>query len=107
MVQADLASFTGANAQVVGVSTDSIYCHRAFQASLGGLDIPLMADRWPYAEMAKSYQLFPASRHEVPFVADRAAVVVDKMGKIAWVKTYGIDELPNKAEILAEVRKLG
>lgn len=52
--QGDLAKFAGANTQVMGVSTDTIFSHQAFQQALGGLSYPLLADRWPYAETAGS-----------------------------------------------------
>src|SRR5215831_17674599 len=55
VMQASLPKFAEANAQIVGVTTDSIFAHRAFQKSLGGLSFPLASDRWPYAETAKAY----------------------------------------------------
>lgn len=102
-----MAGFAGANAQVVGVSTDTIFCHQAFQKELGGLSFPLLADRWPYAETAKAYGIFPPTRHTVPFINDRAVFIVDKNGKIAWSKVYELKWVPDKSEILQEVRKLG
>ena len=91
----------------MGVSTDTIFCHKAFQEELGGLSFPLAADRWPYAETAKAYGIFPPTRHQVPFINDRAVFIVDKNGKIAWSKIYELKELPDKSEILEAVRKLG
>ena len=94
------------NAQVVGVSTDSIFSHKAFQKSLGGLTFPLAADRWPYAETAEAYGLFPAAKHQLGGINDRAAFIVDTKGKIAWSKIYEIKEAPNITDILAELKKL-
>jgi alkyl hydroperoxide reductase subunit AhpC len=90
----------------VGVSTDTVFCHQAFQKELGGLSFPLAADRWPYAETARAYGIFPPTRHAVPFINDRAVFIVDKQGKIAWSKVYELKEVPDKSEILQEVRKL-
>jgi peroxiredoxin Q/BCP len=42
-MQNDLARFAQLNAQVLGVSADSLETHRAFAAELG-LDFPLIAD---------------------------------------------------------------
>jgi peroxiredoxin len=91
----------------VGVSTDSVFSHRAFQKNLGGLSFPLLADRWPYAETAKAYGIFPPAKHGIPFVNDRAVFIVDGNGKIAWAKVYELKELPDNQEILRELAKLG
>ena len=101
-----MARFADFNAQVLGVSTDSVPCHVAFQESLGGLTYPLAADRWPYAEVAKAYDVFPAAQAPHLGINERAVFVVDKIGTIAWTKVYDIDEQPDNAEILEALRKL-
>ena len=90
----------------MGVSTDSVFSHQAFQKELGGLRFPLASDRWPYGETAKAYGIFPPSRHPIPFVNDRAVFVVDKEGKIAWSKVYELGEQPDNAEILDALSKV-
>ena len=104
--QADLARFAALNAQVVGISTDSVPCHVAYQESLGGLTYPLASDNWPYAQTASAYGVFPAV--EVPHLGinERAIFIVGTDGKIAWVKVYALDEQPDNAEILEALRKL-
>ena len=104
--QADLAKFTGYNAQVVGVNTDTVFSHIAFQKSLGGLKFPLATDRWPYAKTAEAYGIFPPNKHQVPFINDRAVFIVDKNGKIAWAKIYELRQQPDNAEILEALKKL-
>ena len=105
-IQADLARFADLNAQVVGVCTDTVFCHIAFQKHLGGLKYPLATDRWPYGKTAADYGVFPATRHQVPFINDRAVFIVDKNGKIAWVKIYELRERPSNREILEALKKL-
>jgi len=90
----------------VGVNTDTIFSHKAFQKSLGGLKFPLATDRWPYAKTAEAYGVFPASKHEFGGVNDRAVFIVDKHGKIAWSKIYELGQRPHNGEILAELKKL-
>jgi peroxiredoxin len=90
----------------VGVNTDSVFSHIAFQKSLGGLAFPLASDRWPYAATAKAYGVFPPSKHKIAFVNDRAVFVVDKKGKIAWSKVYELKQAPDNAEILDALRKI-
>jgi peroxiredoxin len=94
------------HAQVVGVSTDSVFSHIAFQKQLGGLKFPLAVDRWPYAETAADYEVFPPTKHQIPFINDRAVFIIDKSGKIAWAKIYELREQPENSEILAELKKL-
>jgi len=106
VMQANLAQFTGLNAQVVGINTDTIFTHKAFQKSLGGLSFPLASDRWPYAEAATAYGIFPAVKHQFGGVNDRAVFVLDKEGKIAWSKVYELRQLPEVNEILTAVRPL-
>jgi peroxiredoxin len=106
VMQASLPRFAEANAEVVGVATDSIFAHRAFQKSLGGLSFPLASDRWPYAETAKSYGIFPASKHQFGGTNDRAVFVVDQHGKVRWAKVYELGELPDVGEILRAVQNI-
>ena len=94
------------NAQVLGVSTDTVFSHIAFQKQLGGLKFPLGADRWPYAETAAAYGVFPPTKHQIPFINDRAVFIVDTAGKIAWSKIYELREQPENSEILAELKRL-
>ena len=101
LIQEDLAKFTAANAEVVGLSTDTVFSHSAFQKSLGGLSFPLATDRWPYAEIAKSYGIFPPTKHKLPFWNDRAIFIIDTQGKVAWSKIYEIGHVPDIEEVLA------
>ena len=106
LIQSDLAKFKSANAEVVGFSTDTVFSHAAFQKSLGGLSFPLATDRWPYAEVAKAYGIFPPTKHTAPFWNDRAIFIVDKNGLIAWSKVYQIGHVPDVNEVLEALRKL-
>jgi peroxiredoxin len=104
--QADFAKFAGYNAQVVGISTDSVPCHIAFQKSLGDLTFPLASDKWPHGEVAKAYGIFPATAAPQLGINERAVFVVDKEGKIAWAKVYDLEEQPDIAEVLDALREI-
>ncbi len=106
LIQSDIAKFKAANAEVVGLSTDTVFSHKAFQKSLGGLTFPLATDRWPYGDVAKAYGIFPPTQHQLPFWNDRAIFIVDKEGKLAWSKVYEIGQVPDIGEVLAELAKL-
>lgn len=90
----------------MGVNTDSVPSHAAYQKRLGGLTFPLASDRWPYASTAQAYGIFPATKHAVPFLNDRAVFIADKNGKIAWSRIYELKQVPDVKEILNELRKL-
>lgn len=90
----------------MGVSTDTVFSHVAFQKSLGGLKFPLATDRWPYAQTAEAYGVFPPTRHQIPFINDRAVFIVDKNGTIAWSKVYELRQLPDNAEMLEALKEL-
>lgn len=90
----------------MGVNTDTVFSHIAFQKSLGGLSYPLAADRWPYAKTAETYGIFPATKHPLSYVNDRAVFIVNKNGEIAWVKVHELKEQPKNAEILEVLRGL-
>lgn len=102
----DLSRFVAANAQVVGINTDTVFSHIAYQKSVGGLAFPLATDRWPYGATAASYGIFPPTMHTVPFINDRAVFIVDKNGNIAWSKILELKQAPDNSEILKTLRAL-
>ena len=101
-----MTQFAEYDAEVVGISTDSVPAQTAFQEKLGGLSFPLGSDRWPYAKTGEAYGVFPATQHKFPAFNDRAIFVVDKQGKIAWRRIYPAAEKPDVDEVLAELKKL-
>ncbi|MCB0035285.1 MAG: redoxin domain-containing protein [Anaerolineales bacterium] len=57
-MQANLGRFEELNAQVLGISVDSVFAHQAFAEKLGGLDYPLLADFHPKGAVTKEYGLW-------------------------------------------------
>jgi peroxiredoxin len=104
--QADLAKFAALDAQVVGISMDSLFCHIAWQEKeVGKLSYPLLSDFYPHGAVSQLYGVLRTGP-PVPGICERAIFVVDKQGKIAWVKVYELGEQPPNEEVLAELRKL-
>ncbi len=66
-------------AQLVGISVDSAFCHRAFRAHIG-ISIPLLADFHPKGEVAKAYGVWA----EDYGVSGRALVMVGPEGTVEW-----------------------
>jgi alkyl hydroperoxide reductase subunit AhpC len=98
--EARIKDFDAAGAQVVGISTDSIYSHEAWAKSLGGISYPLLGDI--HREVVKRYGIHWPELN----ACYRATFVIDKQGTIRFVERYGKGELPDPARILGEVKKL-
>jgi len=103
---ADLAKFAELDAQVVGIGPDTHYSHRAWQAKeIGWLRYPLASDFYPHGEVASKYGVLREGP-PLPGISERAIFVVDKEGRIAWVKVYELSEQPPNEEVLEVLRKL-
>jgi peroxiredoxin len=74
--------------ELVGISVDSFFAHKAFQEKLG-FDTTLLSDFEPKGEVARAY----GSYVEKMGFANRTLVLVDGDGTVAW--TY---ESPNPGE---------
>ena len=67
------------NAELVGISVDGVFCHKAFQEKLG-TSIPLLADFHPKGAVAEAYGAMIAERGH----ANRSLVLIDTDGTVAW-----------------------
>jgi peroxiredoxin len=104
--QADLSKFAGYDAQVVGISIDSVFCHIAWQEKeIGKLDYPLLSDFHPHGGIAKLYGVFREGP-PLPGISERAVFVVDKQGKIAFSKIYELGEQPPNQEVFDVLKNL-
>jgi peroxiredoxin len=65
--------------ELVGISVDSPYAHKAFQEKLG-IDTTLLSDFEPKGEVAKAY----GSYIDGAGIANRTLVLVDEDGTVAW-----------------------
>lgn len=65
--------------ELVGISIDHVYAHKAFQEKLG-IDTTLLADFEPKGEVSRAY----GSYLDGPGIANRTLVLVDEDGKVAW-----------------------
>lgn len=74
--------------ELIGISVDGFFAHKAFQEKLG-FDTTLLSDFEPKGEVARAY----GSYLDGPGFANRTLVLVDEDGQVAW--TY---ESPNPGE---------
>src|SRR5512136_3020342 len=90
------ANFSSLNSVAVGISVDSVPCKKAWAESLGIVDTSLLADFWPHGGVA---QLYGILREKEGF-SERANILVDEQGKIAFSRIYELKQLPDIKEIL-------
>jgi alkyl hydroperoxide reductase subunit AhpC len=103
---ADLEKFAGYDAQVVGISVDSVFSHIEWQKrDIGLLRYPLCSDFWPHGEVARQFGVLREGP-PVPGINERAVFVVDKQGKIAFSKVYDLGQSPPNGEVLEALRIL-
>jgi peroxiredoxin len=90
-----LDRFTALDTVVFGISLDADPSKRAWAESLGGIHFDLLSDFLPQGAVAKAYGAL--SSFGLP---ERAIFVVDKKGKVAWAKKYGMDDQPDLDELI-------
>jgi alkyl hydroperoxide reductase subunit AhpC len=104
--QAELEKFAGLDAQVVGISIDSVYSHIAWQRKeIGWMDYPLASDFYPHGDVAKKYDIF-REKPPIPGINERAVFVVDKEGMIQFSKVYDLGQQPDNEEVFEVLRRL-
>ena len=78
-IRDELPTLGGDDVQVLAVSIDSVFAHRAF-GEKEGYEFPLLSDFWPHGEVAKSYGIF----NEDAGLAKRGTYIIDKDGVVRW-----------------------
>jgi len=96
-----LKYFNKYDAQIFGVSVDSVWCHLAFQENRK-LHFPLLADFEPKGAVSKAYGVYDEDLGE----SKRALFVIDKEGKIAWSYLSPIAVNPGADGILDALEQL-
>ena len=100
--EADLDRFRQYDAQVLGISVDSVPCNTAWAKSLGGLSYDLLSDFEPKGEVARAFDAYRAEQG----ISERALFIVDKEGKIAYKDIHDISDQPDNEDLFEVLRKL-
>lgn len=100
--EADLERFKGYDAQVLGISVDSVPCNAAWAKSMGNLSFDLLSDFHPKGEVAKKYGAY----RENNGITERALFIVDKAGKIAYIDIHDISDQPDNEDLFDVLKKL-
>ncbi|MGO8949732.1 MAG: redoxin domain-containing protein [Ktedonobacterales bacterium] len=99
--EADLERFTGLDTQVLGISMDATHSLREFGQKLG-ITYPLLSDFYPQGAVTDRYGV----RHAAG-MPERALIVIDKNGKVAWIHIHRpTSEAPDNEELFEVLRKL-
>jgi len=92
----DMRSFDTLDAEVLGVSVDSVWSHKAYAEKMG-IKYSLLADFHPRGAMSEKYGVYLPEKG----ITGRSIIIVDKSGKVAWVKNYDIPVVPDLKEVAA------
>jgi mycoredoxin-dependent peroxiredoxin len=92
----DMKAFETLDAEVLGVSVDSVWSHKAFAEKMG-IRYSLLADFHPKGAMSEKYGVYLGDKG----ITGRAIAIVNKAGKVAWFKNYDIPVVPDVKEVAA------
>jgi peroxiredoxin len=90
----DMRNFDTLDAEVLGVSVDSVWSHKAYADKMG-IKYSLLADFHPKGAMSEKYGVYLGDKG----ITGRAIIIIDKKGKVAWVKNYDIPVVPDVKEV--------
>jgi peroxiredoxin len=96
-----LPEFQRHEAEVVGISVDGVWCHRAY-AEARHLRFPLLADFEPKGAVSRAYNAY---RHPDGF-SERALFVLDRDGIIRWSYLSPVNVNPGADGVLAALETL-
>lgn len=101
-IEVNYDNLTKLNTVPAGISIDAGPTKKAWADDMKLKQLKILSDFWPNGEVAKSYGLF----RERYGTTNRANVIVDAQGKVAWVKVYEILYLPDINEVIETLKKL-
>lgn len=93
----DLPQIQSADAVILGISVDSVWCHKAFREARG-ITYDLLSDM--KREVVQKYDLYLPEAN----IGRRATVVIGRDGKVSYFKEQPLREGRNDAEIIAALQ---
>ena len=90
----EMKAFETLDAEVLGVSVDSVWSHKAYAEKMG-IKYSLLADFHPKGAMSEKYGMYMADKG----ITGRSIIIIDKGGKVAWIKNYDIPVVPDVKEV--------
>ena len=102
LYQEVLPEFRKFNAELIGISVDSVWCHLAF-AKDRNLHFPLLSDFEPKGAVARSYHVYRTKEG----TSERALFVIDADGIVRWSYISPVGVNPGADGILHALEGLG
>jgi peroxiredoxin len=93
------------NAEIVGITVDSIMNTTAWERAIGPFDFPLCSDFWPHGEVSERYGVLRKSGAGAGS-SDRVVLIVDRGGSVAFRKTYAREQVPPVEEVLTVLEQI-
>jgi alkyl hydroperoxide reductase subunit AhpC len=103
--QAQRPRVLASSAEIVAITVDSIMNTTAWERAIGPFDFPLCSDFWPHGEVSARYGVLRKSGVGAGS-SERAVVIVDRGGNVAFRRTYALDQVAPVEEILPVLEKL-
>ncbi len=97
----EMKAFETLDAEVLGVSVDSVWSHKAYAEKMG-IKYSLLADFHPRGAMSEKYGVYLADKG----ITGRSIVIINKAGKVAWLKNYDIPVVPDLKEVAAALSQV-
>jgi len=97
-----LSEFEACDTQVLGISVDSKFSHKAWAAGFAGINFPLLADFHPKGAVCQAYGLWLADAG----IGDRATVLIDKNGVVQFSESVTPGGQRDPKEMLAHAQAL-
>jgi len=100
-LEANKPAFDALNTVVVGISVDSVPTKHAWAKELGLKETRLLCDFWPHGAVAHALGVF----REEDGYSERANIIVNENGRVAFIKVYDIPQRPDIDEVIAFLGK--
>lgn len=97
----DMRNFDSLDAEVLGISVDSVWSHKAYAEKMG-IKYSLLADFHPKGAMSDKYGVYFADKG----ITGRSIFIVDKSGKVAWRKDYDLGTVPDVKEVAEALKSV-
>jgi peroxiredoxin len=96
-----LPEFQRHNAELLGISVDGVWCHRAFREARN-LQFPLLSDFEPKGEVSRAYNAY----RKGDGFSERALFVLDADGIVRWSYVSPVNVNPGANGVLAALEEL-
>lgn len=96
-----LNMFHDLDAELLGISEDNTPSQAMWIKAMHGLNFPVLSDFWPHGKVAGALGVLRSDG-----MAERAIVIIDKMGVIRYIDVHDINSRPDLGAIIHELEKL-